>query len=74
MDITTATAEAVSKAMVDAGESLSSLSEKAGLAYTTLQNKTKGTRPFTVKELGSIAEALDISVFDLIAVPAKDAA
>lgn len=74
MDITTATAEKVRAAIDSHGETIKSTSDKSGVPYVTLHRKTKGphSTPFTVRELGQIAEALGIHYLELL--PAKEAA
>jgi len=76
MDITRNTAHTVSTVIEGAGETVKGISEKTGLAYATLYRKLNyaDSAPLNVKELGTIAAALGVSVLDLIGTPEQDAA
>ena len=52
--------------IVASGETLSSVSEKAGMAQATLAAKLLNYRPFTVREIKGIAEALQLSDMEII--------
>lgn len=52
--------------IVASGETLTSVAQKAGLAQATLAAKLLNYRPFTVREIKGIAEALHLSDAEII--------
>jgi len=56
--------------MIDKGLKQNALAINAGIPSTTFDRKLKHPEQFTLKDLGSIAQALDIELKDLF----KDAA
>ena len=56
------------------GMTRNKLSEKSGIPYSTLTRKLNGHADFTMRELGSIARALNLTLGELIPTEILDAA
>jgi len=56
--------------LVDKGLTKNSLATEAGIPSTSFDRKLKHPEQFTLKDLGSIAQALDIELKDLFKEPA----
>lgn len=52
--------------MKASGESRLGLAEKTGIARPTLNRSLDGHRPFNTDELGRIAKALDVALYELV--------
>ena len=65
----------VADTITEANRSLKSISDATGIPYTTLQRRiaSNGNSPFSVRELHSIARALDLDVADLMPRPGNKA-
>lgn len=59
-------AQIVSQAIITAGKSKSSVAEATGIPYSTLGRKLLGRTEFTITDLITIAEALEIHPSRLI--------
>lgn len=66
--------ERIRKALDDKGLTQEWLSERTGIAMRTLARRLHKTRPSSmpIDELGDIADALEVSIVDLIA-PSREA-
>lgn len=62
-------AERVRRLRKERGETQFSLAVRAGLTPSTIANLEAGRRAPTVKTLTSLAQALDISLTDLVGAP-----
>jgi len=73
--ITTATNENILTEIKRLGTSKAAVAHNAGIAMTTFDRKMK-RHDFTIRELGAIAEALNLTLADIfpVALLAKDAA
>lgn len=57
------------------GTSKTAVATKAGIAYSTFNRKINNASDFTLRELGQIAEALDLELADILnSEHTKDAA
>ena len=50
------------------------MSKAAGIPYATLTRKLEGHSDFTIRELGKIAKALDLTLADIIPAEILEAA
>lgn len=69
-DTTTRVADAVREAMTERHVSQAGLAEATGIARVTLIRRLQGHVPFTVRELGAIAEHLGMVASDFVKEPA----
>lgn len=65
-NLTESVAKNVTAAIDSAGQTQVSISEATGIPRTTLIRRLAGHSPFTIAELGRIAEVLDVEVDDLL--------
>lgn len=68
--VSTATKRNILLGIIDKGTSRSATAAKAGISSSTFHRKLNNPEQFTLKDLGSIAQALDIELKDIL----KDAA
>lgn len=66
MDTNTTVADAVSASVNQSGKSKLSVAKQAGIPYTTFTRKLDGHGDFTIRELGLIASALDVTLKDVL--------
>lgn len=66
--ITAATNRNILLGIVRQDTSKNAIARKAGIPMTTFDRKIKGIGDFTISELGSIAEALDATLADILPV------
>lgn len=64
--VTTATNENIILGMFRKGISKNATAAKAGIPNSTFTRKLSNTGDFTLRELGKIAEALDLDLADII--------
>ncbi len=50
-------------------ESIETLAEETGIAHSTLKRRLLGMSPFTIDELGAIAEHYSVAISDLLQPP-----
>jgi len=75
--VTTATHENIILGMFRKGASKNATATKAGIPISTFNRKINNTGDFTLRELGQIAEALELDFADIIPtelIASKDAA
>lgn len=60
-EIDTEIGSRISNALIVRGHSVKALSEVTGIAYPTLRRSLSGGRSLSIREIGNIATALDIS-------------
>ena len=60
MDNATNTADRVAAALTRKGWSIKRAADESGIPYTSLYSKVKGSRDFTVPEIGVLADALEV--------------
>ena len=63
--VSTATKRNILLGILDKGTSRSATAAKAGISSSTFHRKLNNPEQFTLKDLGSIAQALDIELTDL---------
>jgi transcriptional regulator with XRE-family HTH domain len=59
-DADTQIADRISNALIIRNVTMQALSEKTGIAYPTLRRSLNGFRSLTIREIGRIAEALNL--------------
>ena len=64
--VTTATNENIILGMFRKGISKNATATKAGIPNSTFNRKLSNTGDFTLRELGKIAEALDLELADIL--------
>ena len=64
--VTTATNENIILGMFRKGTSKNATATKAGIPLSTFNRKLNNTGDFTLRELGQIAEALDLDLADIL--------
>lgn len=74
MDVSPNLSEQVNQTITQRGMNRSQISEASGIPRATLIRKLQGHSDFTVRELGSIAKALGLTIADLIPAEILDAA
>lgn len=74
MDVSPHLSEQVNRTITQHGMNRSQISEASGIPRATLIRKLQGHSDFTVRELGSIAKALGLTIADLIPAEILDAA
>lgn len=66
MDTTTATAAKVEAARILKGVSRLALSDRSGIARTTLKRKLDGRTAFTVSDIDALAQVLEVAPESLL--------
>jgi len=56
----------IANALIVKGTNVRALSDKTGISYPTLRRSLTGGRSLTIRELGHIADALDVSAAVLL--------
>lgn len=64
--VTTATNENILLGIIKKGSSKNATATKAGIPISTFNRKINNTGDFTLRELGQIAEALDLDLADIL--------
>lgn len=64
-------ARAIRSILADRRVSVEALSDGSGISLSTLKRRLLGATPFTIDELGLIANALSVSLVDVL-VPISD--
>lgn len=59
-------ARAIRSILADRRLSVEALAEGTGLALSTLKRRLLGTTPFTIDELGIIADFFEVSIVDVL--------